>query len=189
MDEDYDEGTGEDHLINLSFSLASDGKYLRRTCPDCGLDFKTETSPEQYASMLNPAIQRVGREYGIDLATEGGSSDESSELHCPYCGSASPQQDTHTEETVSVIHRIAYREIIAPMVREMFSGMDDIDGGMISISFSGGNTPLPPRPIHGPEPEDLCEVRYSCCRQGAKINAKWLGLVTCPYCGRRAVTW
>ena len=83
LDEHEDGVADDEHLINLSFSLASDDVFLRRTCPECGLDFKTETSPDQYASLLNPAIHRVGREYGVDLSGEESLSEEEGQLHFP----------------------------------------------------------------------------------------------------------
>jgi transcription elongation factor Elf1 len=173
----------DDDLINLSVSLATDGAFLRRTCSSCGLDFKTETPPDQFAGMLIPAIQRAGLEYGLHLAGEDNGAAAEKTLTCPYCRMPSSLQNTLTFEAENYLRRIAIREIILPRVRSIFDGLEDIKGGFISISFSQSDTTLPPRPIHGPEPSDLFEVVFLCCGERAKVLEGWSEELACPACG------
>lgn len=176
-------GTADDDLINLSVSFATDGEFLRRTCPSCGLDFKTETPPDQFSSMLVPAIERAGLEYGLHLTGEDEIASASTRLTCPYCTRQSPLQDTLTSEAASYLKRIAVRELILPKIRSMFAGLEDVKGGFINISFSHTNSTLPPRPIHGPESSDLSEIVFLCCGERAKVLVGWSDVLACPNCG------
>lgn len=174
----------DDNLINLSVSFATDGVFLRRTCPSCGLDFKTETPPDQFSGMLVPAIQRAGTEYGLHLTVNGQETSAATALlTCPYCDVQSPLQDTLTSEAASYLQRIAMRELILPQLRSMFAGLEDVRGGFVNISFTQTNSTLPPRPIHGPEPSDLSEIVFLCCGERAKVLEGWSDVLACPKCG------
>lgn len=181
-----DRGEADEGLIHLSISISTDGDFLRRTCPACGLDFKTATSPDQFSNILTPAIQRTGMEYGIDMGVE--EVGDSGTLTCPYCGSRCSRQDAHTDGTMEYCRRIAFREIVLPRIRQAFSGLRDFDAGLMSLTVTHSAGTLPPRPIHGPEPSDLAEVVFLCCMERAKLLPGWLGEAYCPSCGTLTLT-
>jgi len=125
-------------------------------------------------------------EYGLDFGVEDG--DDRGQLTCPYCGSQFSHQDAHTDSTKAYCRRIALREIVLPRIRQAFSGLEGFDSGFISLTVTHSAGTLPPRPIHGPEPEDLVEVVFLCCKERAKLLSGWLGEAYCPNCGTRTFT-
>jgi len=182
-DQDEDETQNNVHL-SLSLSMDKD-RFLRRTCPSCGQDFKTETNEADIKWMLAPQIRRMGLEIGGDETQNNRHEDN---LHCPYCEHQTEASNTFTEETINYIHRHIMREIILPMTNKAFSGFNDLNkntGGFISISFEYSKGNLPPRPIHGPEPCDMIEVDFLCCGRKAKVLESWISLSTCIFCGKR----
>lgn len=182
---DRDENETQNNVhFSLSLSMDKD-RFLRRTCPSCGQDFKTETNEADLAWMLAPQIRRMGLEIGADDTRSNRHEDN---LYCPYCGHKPEVSDTFTEETIRYIHRHIMREIILPMTNKAFSGIDDASknaGGFISISFEYSRGTLPPRPIHGPEPSDMIEVDFLCCGKKAKVLERWVSLRSCIFCGKR----
>jgi uncharacterized Zn-finger protein len=184
MSDTDENGTQNNVHIGLSLSMDKDS-FLRRTCPSCGQDFKTETEVADIAWMLAPQIRRMGLEIGED-ETQNNSHDDN--LYCPYCGHQTEASNTFTEETVNYIHRHIMREIVLPMTNKAFSGFNGINkntGGLISINFEYSRGTLPPRPIHGPEPCDMIEVDFLCCGRKAKVKEGWVSLSTCVFCGKR----
>jgi uncharacterized C2H2 Zn-finger protein len=200
-DDDLDEGFGEDddeeqdpseHQVqfNLEISPDRDG-FLRRTCPSCGRDFKTEIDPADLAWALNTQIQRVSDEVGVSpgqVAQEG----TPENLRCPYCGHVAEASETHTEETVEYLKIFAYRDFAMPKIDRMLSDLADSfgsrgggGGGLfsVSISFEHQRPPTPPRPIHGPEPADMKIINFLCCGKKIKVADRWDGVSVCSYCG------
>ncbi len=97
----------------------------------------------------------------------------------------------HTEETIEYLKRFAYRDYALPMINRMFSDMEDSFGGgshsgggflSISVSFKHERSPLPPRPIHGPEPADMKIIDFLCCGKKIKVADRWTDVTTCTYC-------
>jgi hypothetical protein len=72
-------------------------------------------------------------------------------------------------------------------LEDMFPGRGH-SGGMFSISleFKAGRIPLPPRPIHGPEPPDLTVIDFLCCGRKIKVADTWAGIEACVYCGTKS---
>ncbi|MDY6854522.1 MAG: hypothetical protein SWO11_07410 [Thermodesulfobacteriota bacterium] len=182
---DMDEnGSSNNVLISLSLSMDKD-RFLRRTCPSCGQDFKTETEEADIVWLLAPQIRRMGLEIG---GVEEKNSGHDNYLYCPYCEQRSEATNTLTEETVNYTHRHLMREIVLPMTNKAFSGFNDLGkstGGLFSINFEYSRGTLPPRPIHGPEPCDMIEVDFLCCGRKAKVIESWVSLKICIFCGKR----
>lgn len=187
--EEAEPESGDDN-IQLSVGLQTDrDTFLRRTCPVCGLDFKTEANDAELAWLLNEEIKRQGSELGLSASAEA--EDEISKLCCPYCESKFEGTESFTEESINYVKRVTYREIIVPMMNNLFGDLADSingrnrpTGGLISISmsFNHEREPTPPRPIHGPEPADMKIIEFLCCGRKAKILEDWQTTKFCVFC-------
>jgi hypothetical protein len=170
--------------FNLNVSIDRD-KYFRRTCPECGRDFKTEINEADIAWAVSPQIQRMGLEIG-GLTGYEAETPRNTELWCPYCGGKSEASDMLTEELTSYLTHLMMREFVLPMTNKLFSGLEDLgksSGGLISISVESSRSIHPPRPIHGPEPSDMKIVEFLCCKKKAKISDRWYWTELCVFCG------
>lgn len=179
---------GDSVRFSITFALDKD-EFLRRTCPSCGRDFKTQADPADLSSILQPAFRRIEAEIGeISLsASEGESSHQN--LTCPYCNHQTESGDMLTNEFRVYLKRFVMREYVLPKINTMFS---DFANGLKSTSRSNSfikfevkadfeNT-LPPRPISGPEPPDMTKVEMLCCGRMIKIYDSWFDLEKCPFC-------
>lgn len=181
-----DDSTGE-HLQQFHVNARPDRDgFLRRTCPGCGRDFKTTINEAELSHLLHAEVERVGREMGLPLA-EDESVKEEVVLICPYCDHCANANEMLPEELVDYLKRQLYREIVLPMLDNTFGGLADSfkGGGFVKLEYSRG--PLPPRPIHGPEPADMKIVSLLCCGERVKISETWNLMDTCPYCGEPIV--
>lgn len=193
-EQDADEGEDQDsseHQVRFSLEINPDRDgFLRRTCPSCGRDFKTEIDPADLAWALNTQIQRVSEEVGVspaEIAREGAPDN----LRCPYCQHLTEANEMHTEETIEYLKMFAYRDYAMPMIDRMLSDFADSfgnrggGGGFISISITAEHhrSPVPPRPIHGPEPADMKIVNFLCCGKKVKVVDRWSDVTVCTYCG------
>jgi predicted RNA-binding Zn-ribbon protein involved in translation (DUF1610 family) len=174
--------SNEDDLVRLSLSVSTEqGKFFRRSCPECGQDFKTEVNPADLQLPLAPQVKRLTNNE-ID-----GQEDEGEEVffHCPYCREEIKSSATFTEEMVAYIHNIANREIVLAMINNVFGSLNDIrtSGGGISVSLTHERGILPPYPIHGPEPPDMIQVEFLCCKKRAKVLENLSNMQSCIYCG------
>jgi hypothetical protein len=176
--------------FNITVNRDRDG-FLRRTCPLCGRDFKTECSAADTVSILEPHIQRVGAEFGVPLSAEAPGDRKGKDhvtLKCPYCGRESETSDTLTEETLTYLKRFVIREVIAPIAKKLLSAIGDSFGGsrssdgFISFEFRYKRSILSPRPIHGPDPADMKIIDLQCCKKKVKISENWNGMEACPFC-------
>lgn len=181
-----------ENQISFNISIGTDrDKFLRRTCPSCGRDFKTEVDPADLSWILTTQIARASEELGLPGIRVPEDTVES-RLRCPYCSHVAPASEVHTEETIEYLKRFAYRSYLIPKLNEMFSDLEDSigrggggSGGFISISMSFEHEPisLPPRPIHGPDPADMKIVEFLCCGKKMKIADNWTAVNECIYCG------
>jgi hypothetical protein len=187
MQENGEDDLGGENDVRLEASISTDDAFMRRACAKCGLHFKTEASPDQFASILQPMVSRATRDYGLSGEADDEGDEEAVGLHCPYCCERTPAATAHTEETYAYVKRLIYREVVMPMIRNAFGGLRNSRSSFVSITYEKGT--LPPRPIHGPEPPDMLEVRFLCCSKSAKILPEWLGTITCPSCGTPTITW
>jgi hypothetical protein len=173
---------------NLKFSLSVSTdreKFLRRTCPSCGRDYKTEISDGNLAWILAPQFKQLGFEIGGTDEENVKSSDESIELCCPYCEEISDASDTLTDETLEYLKRYVTREYVLPQLRQAMSGLSTgrkKSAGLFSIEVSYSQSMLPPRPIHGPEPPDMKIIHMLCCNKRIKVSEGWNDVNVCTYC-------
>ena len=178
---------------SLTFALDR-GNFFRRACPSCGRHFKTEAGAADMAHILQPVFRRTESEIRRMETADGHVIEPSVEtvLHCPYCGNEDDSAEMLTAEFQEYLERYAFREMIMPQIRQMFSKLSDSFGrhrsrsrGLFSIDvkFEASEDLLPPRPIAGPEPPDMLRVRFLCCDKRAKILDSWHGRIVCPYCG------
>jgi predicted RNA-binding Zn-ribbon protein involved in translation (DUF1610 family) len=187
MDEIEDDDAGEsEESISLQVSLSTDkGKFFRRTCPSCGLDFKTEIEEGQLSWLLAEEVRRQLPDFEGSASEASGSS-----FICPYCGNLFSWKESFTEETIEYAKRIINRDYVLPMLDRTFGNLEDGNsrgarhGGFLSLSvrFEYHRPPRPPRPIHGPEPPDMTIVKFLCCGREAKIRDGWFGVSFCIFC-------
>jgi hypothetical protein len=170
----------------VSISTDRDG-FMRYACPSCGRDFKTQIDPADLQWLLTSYCQRAGLEIG-DTGTE------SCPPHCfwcPYCGNRAESRQMLTEETMTYLKQIVYREYVLPSLNRTFAGLADSFGGRkqsggflsVSIEFKHSRAVLPVRPIHGPEPADMKIVTFLCCTKKMKISERWSDVPLCSFCG------
>ena len=189
MDFEEDEigaNADEDHSVQLQVNISSDRDgFLRRTCPECGRDFKTSINEAQLSHFLHSEVERVGREMGL-IAIEESDEGEST-LICPYCTHPASPHDMLPDELLQYLTLQIKRQIIYPMIDKTFGRLADSTGknDFIRLEYSGGS--LPPRPIHGPEPADMKIIRLLCCEERVKISEAWNGMEQCPYCGEAII--
>lgn len=170
--------------LNLSLSIDRD-RYLRRSCPACGRDFKTEINPVDLAWVVAPQIRRMGLEIG-DKPYEQPEETSEDYLYCPYCDHRAEASRMLTEHTVRYLYRYLMREVILPRTNRLFSAFGDVPGrssGLISIHIEHTRSMYPPRPIHGPEPADMKIVEFLCCGKKGKMSDRWYALNVCIFCG------
>jgi uncharacterized C2H2 Zn-finger protein len=181
----------DDNLVSLSISISADRDlFTRHTCPKCGLDFKVSQSENDITWLLHEQIKRQGEDLGISPKEES-EADVEVTFCCPYCESIFEKKESFTEEMIDYAKRIAYREIILPMIDKMFGGLEDSigrnnrsSGGFlsISVSFQHNRQAKPPRPFHGPEPDDMKIINFLCCNQKTKILENWNSTRFCVFC-------
>ncbi len=180
---------GDSVRFSITFALDKD-EYLRRTCPSCGRDFKTQADPADLASILQPAFRRIETEIGeISISTAEGES-KPQYLMCPYCNHRAESGDMLTNKFQAYLRRFVMREYVLPQINNMFS---DFANGLKSSSRSNSfikfeikadsDNTLPSRPMSGPEPPDMTKVEMLCCGRMIKIYDGWFDLEKCPFCG------
>lgn len=179
--------------FSLSISLDRDS-FFRRACPSCGLEFKTESTPADFAWALELQLRRVSDDVGV-APTSVAEEPAKETLCCPYCRHMAESSEMHTEETVSFLRRTALREYALPKLNKMLAGLADSFGGggrrggggliSVSISFKHEPAPLPPRPIYGPDAADMMIVRFLCCGRSIKVAEGWTDVDSCTYCGTK----
>jgi len=185
-----DEIMSDDDSVRFSITFALDkDEFLRRTCPSCGREFKTQADPADMSSILQPAFRRIETEIGeIRLSTTEGESNPQY-LSCPYCNYRAESGDMLTQTFQIYLKRFIVREYVLPKVNGMLS---DFAEGLKSTSRSNSffsiemkadfeNT-LSPRPISGPEAPDMTKVEMLCCGRTIKIYDGWYDLEKCPFC-------
>jgi DNA-directed RNA polymerase subunit RPC12/RpoP len=176
--------------ISLTFSVDRDG-FFRRSCPNCGRDFKTQVDEGDLVASLQPAFRQLGLEIGAEQE------DETKEyLYCPYCGYYAESSDMLTQTLISYLRRYVMREYVLPRVNKMFSGVADSFRNVsrssrgpigFEMKFEHNAALLPPRPISGPEPPDMTMVDLLCCGKRIKVMDGWYDVNLCPYCGTRVL--
>lgn len=177
--------------VRFSLSTCLDREsFFRRACPSCGLEYKTEGSPADFAWALELQLRRVSEEVNVESATVTEATSNET-LCCPYCQCVAEAKEMHTEETVSYLKRFAMREYALPKLHKMLAEFSDSlgrmgggGGGFISVSITSKYEPppLPPRPIYGPDAPDMMIVQLVCCDKKIKIAESWTHFSVCPFC-------
>ena len=181
----------EDNTLHFSFTFSLDrDHFFRRTCPNCGRDFKTKVDDADMSSILQPAFRQIESEIdGITLSTPNGEQPPQY-LSCPYCNHCAESGNMLTTEFQEYLRRFVMREYVLPMIHNMFSGFsDDIKRSTRSMRSSGFkvsfdfDSTLPPRPISGPEAPDMMRIDLLCCGKSVKVHDGYFGINQCPFCG------
>jgi hypothetical protein len=174
----------EDPVKHLQLSIAGDaGGYLRRQCPRCGQDFKQKGPDNAQQDALAWWLLQTLRDAQLTSPEDGGLPTEDIMTCCPYCAKLAPPQDFVHPELVSYIRRVAQREIIEPMFFRMFGNIDSGLRSSVRVRLSAsGPSVRSPRPISGPEPDDLIPVHCLECNCAFKVDGGWRGTVHCPEC-------
>lgn len=184
MDETNDE-------LRFSLSISTDkDEFLRRTCPSCGRDYKTEVSDGDLTWILAPQFKQLGFEIGQTDVDSDVQNRTHESLYCPYCSDVSDASETMTEETIEYLKRYVTREYLLPQINRAFSGFAGINKkskGMFSLDISYSRSILPPRPIHGPEIPDMKIIHLLCCDNKIKVSEGWNALSMCPYCAQSVI--
>lgn len=175
--------------FSITYSLDRDG-FFRRTCPNCGRDFKTKSDPSDITSVLQPAFKRIEKEIGEISLPITDTESNPQYLSCPYCNHHAESGDMITKDFSVYLKRLIMREYVLPKIKNMLS---DFAQGLKSTSKSNSfisfeinadfDSNLPPRLISGPEPPDMTKVEMLCCGKEIKILDGWFELEKCPYCG------
>ncbi|HPO87566.1 MAG TPA: hypothetical protein PLN86_17130 [Candidatus Hydrogenedentes bacterium] len=180
----------DDNTLHFSFTFLLDrDEFFRRTCPNCGRDFKTKVDPADLTSMLQPTFRRIEDEVGeISLSTSEGEQSPQY-LSCPYCNHRAETGEMLTSEFQEYMKRFITREYVLPQINNLFSEFSDSmkrtsrsTGSFgIKISFDYDST-LPPRPISGPEAPDMMRIDMLCCGNSIKVRDGYFAINKCPYC-------
>jgi hypothetical protein len=182
--------SGDD--VRLAVSIKADrDHFLRRACPSCGRQFKTEIDQVDLQWALEAQCRRVG----LDVGEDDDGRDSGERLRCPFCGHEDAGAEMHTQETVEYLKRLVHRELVLPMLHKTFSGLEDAFGGSsqsrglfsISVEFKHTRSPLPPRPLHGPDSADFKIVEFLCCGKRIKVPDNFNDVRNCTFCGADVV--
>lgn len=161
-------------------------RFFRRGCASCGLHFKLSAEVSDLSSLLAPIFTKtIG--YSPVLSSSDANGETLDQLTCPYCGHTASQQEMHTEEFTSYIHKWIDRQLIQPSIRNMFADLSNSFSGNEFIQITHESSPISVQPISGPELPDMRKVRLLCCDKTIKIMAHWLDLLYCPFCVQKTV--
>lgn len=172
----------DDSTVRLHIGIATDADgYLRQECPACLLEFKLRGDEVDFHDVLNSWASRALRDAGIE--SEG--AEPAVKLACPYCAEQADRQDFLHPETRSLVRRITLREIAEPMLHRFFEELGESwsrgSGGFLTVR-SEGNFTRSPRPISGPEANDMVRVHCMACDAQFKLMEGWGAVVCCPAC-------
>lgn len=192
MDNDSSQSPASEEKFSLAVTLDRD-RFLRYTCPSCGLDFKLPAADGDLAYLLAPALERMGAELGLSLSSMEASDSVPPKgsllTHCPYCNHESNPSSMLTDELRRYLHRWILRVYVLPRLHKTLgsianSGGSQSQGGFLSISFSleYSRGSLPPRPIYGPDVADMTIISLLCCSNRIKVLDRLIHLSLCPFC-------
>lgn len=180
-----DSSEAQDTSLALRVSTDADG-FLRRACPSCGREFKTDVDEADLAGLLGPAVARIGAQIG-EISAEIDEGPPEEKIRCPFCQHRSGASEFLTDDLVAYLRSIVMREIVIPRMNKMFGDIADNFArpprdSLLSLRFEHDTAIRPPRPIHGPEPRDMKIVRLLCCGRRLKVPERWYDVAICPYC-------
>lgn len=178
--------------LHISLPLDPSG-YLRHECPGCGLEFKIRGDEARLTDALEWWASKALVQSGVADASEDDGSVGS--MVCPYCDTtAAPQEFLHTE-LQGYVRRVALREIAEPMIfralRQMEQSFSSLSRGRgmfsIGVKVEAGSGHRSPRPISGPDADDMVRVRCLGCDEPFKVVEGWTGAIRCPACAASLV--
>lgn len=186
----------DDNNISFNISYALDeGEFLRRECPSCGLQFKTQVSPAQLTGLITPAIQKIYNETH-NIENDQAEQLTSEVMTCPYCGQENSASAFFTQEFNDYILRWASREIVFPAlenfqntISQMYSGSKSNSKDFFSLTMKVEKSEnyKPIRPISGPEVPDMRIVNLLCSNEKIKIYENWGETLFCPVCANKVL--
>jgi hypothetical protein len=169
----------DDSIVRVEIGIsADDDQYVRQSCPSCALEFKVQGDEADFKDALGWWASRAMREGGFDAEVPA----LTTRLCCPYCRHEADRQDFLHDETQDYVRRIALREVLEPLI---FRHLEDVErpfsGGFVTFRAVGTDS-RSPRPISGPEPNDMVRVCCFSCEARFKLNEGWAYPVVCPAC-------
>lgn len=175
--------------VAFELALTADrDHFFRRTCPSCGLDFKTAIDEADLSTLLAPQVQQIGKEMGAFPSNDVEDHQKTIDmLSCPYCGNTEREDRMLSEDIERYIVRVLFRQVVLPTINAVFSNLATGDGqirsqGPVRIETEYHRSLLPPRPIHGPDPPDMFILDMLCCGKRLKTVGGALPTGRCPYC-------
>jgi hypothetical protein len=148
----------------ISIPLDSEG-FLRRECPKCEREFKWLPSGDG------------------DGSTEGANEIDPAAYFCPYCGEQADAGSWLTKPQVALVHHVARREFVDPMLRDWMSDLERSSSKHVTFK------PNPNLGVDSSEPQlteqdDMRRVDFECHpSEPVKVLADWDGSVRCLVCG------
>jgi predicted RNA-binding Zn-ribbon protein involved in translation (DUF1610 family) len=172
----------KDPKYQFMVGLAYDTReFVRWQCPHCGLDFKLKAEANATQDVLATWMRRYLSSQGVH--DEDDAVERPTSTSCPYCATTAVRQDFVHPDVAQFIRHFAFREIIEPLVSNMFRGFAS---GIKSSKFltvkNSSSDFRAQRPMSGPEPDDQVVVRCLECQQSFTVEESWRGTVTCPAC-------
>lgn len=169
----------DDSTVRVEIGISvDDDRYVRQSCPSCALEFKLQGDEADFKDVLGWWASRALRDSGIN--SDAGI--PTKKLGCPYCCDRADRQDFLHEETRAYVRRIAVREVAEPLIFRHLKEMErTFSGGFVTFRAVGTDT-RSPRPISGPEPNDMVRVLCTACDVRFKLMEGWVDPVYCPAC-------
>lgn len=176
----------EDSKVTLQIGIPTDASgYLRHECPSCMLEFKIEGDEARFSDVVEWWTSRAIAESGLGEAQESEVTNRG-QMTCPYCSEPTDVQSFLHGEFRSYLIRVARREIVEPMMLGMLNNLERTFSrhrrGPISFKIERGSEARSPRPIAGPEPDDMVRIFCASCGERFKIFEGWSGAIRCPSC-------
>jgi hypothetical protein len=149
--------------------------FLRRECSTCHRTFKARFSHDD--------ALRVQRELSRQLTNVNNdeAASEICERHCPYCGTAAPDDGWFTAEQRTHLEHRAEHWAKQVTYTQLVFARSTLDANP-NLTF----VPVEPPPFDEKLPDELEDMRrfpLLCCREEIKLIDGWAQVVCCFYCG------
>ncbi|MFL5963272.1 MAG: hypothetical protein ACJ757_10320 [Gaiellaceae bacterium] len=141
---------------SVSFPLDNDG-FLRGECPTYEREFK-----------WLPSGAGDGSTDSNDAVEPGG-------YHCPYCGVQADAENWLTRPQVALVHHIARREFVDPLLRDFGSSLERQSSEHVTFKAnpSFGDANAEPELSEG---DDMKRVDFACHQaEPVKVADDWTG--------------
>lgn len=154
--------------IPMSIPLDND-RFLRRECPNCGLQFKWYSSPPQTQDEdSDPSDNR---------------SEPATAYFCPYCYEPAAPNAWWTQQQIEYAQKLMAAEVLAPQIQRLQNSLQGLNRSSGILKVNVTSTPIM-RPEPLVEEEDMIRVDFPCHPQEPiKIQEGWNQQVACLTCG------